>query len=121
MYRNKTIAVFGVSVDPAKYGYKIFTVLLKKGFRVYGINPKGGEVAGQPVFARLADVPTHADVAIMVIPHAALVPAVQQCIGAGVKEIWFQPGAQSDDAFDLAETAGITAVNSCFMADNGLW
>ena len=121
MYRNKTIAVFGVSVDPAKYGYKIFTVLLKKGFRVYGINPKGGEVAGQPVFARLADVPARADVAIMVIPPAALVPAVQQCIDAGVKEIWFQPGAQSDDAYDLAETAGIMAVNSCFMADNGLW
>ncbi len=121
MYKNKTIAVFGVSADPAKYGYKIFTALLKRDMRVFGINPKGGEVAGQPVYTRLADVPSPVDVAVMVIPPAALVPAVQQCVEAGVKEIWFQPGAQSEDAYDLAATAGIKAVNSCFMADNGLW
>jgi len=121
MYENKTIAVFGVSQDPSKYGYKIFSALLKKGFRVYGINPKGGVVDGQTVYARLADVPAAADVAVMVIPPAALIPAVQQCADAGVKEIWFQPGAQSDDAYDLAVTAGMEAVNSCFMADNGLW
>lgn len=121
MYQDKTIAVFGVSADPSKYGYKIFTVLLEKGFRVYGINPKGGVVAGQTIFTRLADVLAPVDVAVMVIPPAALVPAVQQCVDAHVKEIWFQPGAQSDDAYDLATAAGIKAVNSCFMADNGLW
>lgn len=121
MYQDQTIAVFGVSADPSKYGYKIFTVLLEKGFRAYGINPKGGEVAGQTVYARLADVPAKPDVAVMVIPPAALVPAVEQCVKAGVKEIWFQPGAQSDEAYDLASAAGIKAVNSCFMADNGLW
>ncbi len=121
MYKNKTLAVFGVSADPAKYGYKIFTVLLSKGFRVYGINPKGGEVAGQTVYTRLADVPAPVDVAVMVIPPGALVPAVQQCVDGGVKEIWFQPGAQSEEAYDLASSAGIEAVNSCFMADNGLW
>lgn len=121
MYRDQTIAVFGVSADPSKYGYKIFTVLREKGFRVYGINPKGGEVAGQTVFARLADVPAKVDVAVMVIPPAVLVPAVEQCIQAHVKEIWFQPGAQSDEAYNLAAAYKIKAVNSCFMADNGLW
>ncbi len=121
MYQDKTIAVFGVSADPAKYGYKIFAVLLEKGFNVYGLNPKGGEVAGQTVFARLADIPAQVTVAVMVIPPAALVPAVEQCIKGHVKEIWFQPGAQSDEAYELASAAGIKAINSCFMADNGLW
>lgn len=121
MYENKKIAVFGVSQDSAKYGYKIFTTLLKKGFSVYGINPKGGEVEGQTVYTKLADAPAPIDVAVMVIPPAALMSAVEQCIDAGVKEIWFQPGAQSDEAYDLADKAGIDAVDSCFMADNGLW
>ncbi len=121
MYENKTIAVFGVSSDPSKYGYKIFKTLLAKGFRVFGINPKGGSVAEQPVYANLADVPVKPEVAVMVIPPAALTAAVKQCVEAGVKEIWFQPGAQSQAAYEQAVQAGIDAVESCFMADNGLW
>ncbi len=121
MYQNKTLAVFGVSQDPAKYGYKIFTTLLKKGFRVIGINPKGGEVAGERVYTSLAEAPVSAEVAVMVVPPAVLLSAVEQCKSAGVKEIWFQPGAQSDEAYERAEQAGIRAIDSCFMADNGLW
>ena len=57
----------------------------------------------------------------MVVPPAALVQAVEQCKAKGVKEIWFQPGAQQDEAFVLATAAGMRAVNACFMAENGLW
>lgn len=121
MYEHKTIAVFGVSADSSKYGYKIFKTLLDKGFRVFGINPKGGSVAGQAIYTNLASVPVQPEVAVMVIPPAALSGAVEQCVAAGVKEIWFQPGAQSQEAYEQAVKAGIEAVESCFMADNGLW
>ncbi len=121
MYQNKTLAVFGVSENPAKYGHKIFKTLLAQGLRVFGINPKGGTAAGQPLFARLADVPAPVEVAIMVIPPAALQEAVEQCVRGGVKEIWFQPGAQDPAARQLAEQAGLEAVDSCFIADNGFW
>lgn len=120
-YQNKTIVVFGVSQDPSKYGYKIFHTLAQKGFTVYGINPKGGQVDGCNLYASLADVPGPVDVAIMVIPPAALLGAVQACKAKGVKEIWFQPGAQEDGAFVWATAAGLKAVNACFMAENGLW
>ena len=120
-YQNKTIAVIGASQDPAKYGYKIFHTLLQKGFAVYGINPKGGEVDGKMFYPSLADVPGPVDVAIMVIPPAALFGAVENCKQKGVKEIWFQPGAQEDSAFVVATAAGIKAVNACCMAENGLW
>lgn len=120
-YKNKKIVVFGVSQDPAKYGHKIFTTLLQKGFTVYGINPKGGEVEGKTLYTSLTQILDAVDVAIMVIPPAALLPAVEQCKVKGVKEIWFQPGAQEDTAFVMATAAGIKAVNACFMAENGLW
>ena len=121
MYENKTLVVFGVSQDSAKYGNKIFKTLLSKGFRVFGVNPKGGVAAGEKLWPNLASVPAKAEVAILVIPPAALEDAVQQCIAGGVKEIWFQPGAQDPQAHELAASAGIEAVDSCFMADNGLW
>ena len=120
-YQHKTIAVFGVSQDPSKYGYKIFHTLLQKGFKVVGLNPKGGDVDGHRLYATLTEVPGRVEVAIMVIPPAALLGAVEQCKAKGVREIWFQPGAQEDHAFVLATAAGIKAVNACFMAENGLW
>lgn len=120
-YKNKNIAVLGVSQDTAKFGYKIFHTLHSKGFTVFGINPKGGEADGQRLYTSLTDIPNAIDTAIMVIPPAALKAAVDQCKQKKVKEIWFQPGAQDDEAFVLATAAGIKAVNACFMAENGLW
>ena len=120
-YQNKTIAVIGASQDTSKYGFKILSTLLQKGYRAVGINPKGGEINGQAFYPSLADVPGPVDVAIMVIPPAALLGAVEACKVKGVKEIWFQPGAQEDNAFVMATAAGIKAVNACFMAENGLW
>lgn len=121
MENNAALAVFGVSQDSSKYGNKIFTTLLGKGFTVYGINPKGGLVAGEEMYPSLAQVPARVHTAIMVVPPAALISAVKQCIESGVKEIWFQPGAQSADAFSLVEQAGLHAINGCYMAANGLW
>ena len=121
LQKNKTIAVFGASQNPSKYGYKIFHTLVQQGFRVYGINPKGGAVDGHAFYTSLTDVAGGVEVAIMVIPPAGLLSAVEACKAKGVKEIWFQPGAQEDSAFVLATAAGIKAVNACFMAENGLW
>lgn len=121
MGRNTVIAVFGASENPAKYGYKILSVLLKKGFDAYGVNPKGGALDGRAFYTSLADVPAAVHTAIMVIPPAALEDAVRQCAQAGVKEIWFQPGAQSAAAFEAAQRAGINAIDGCYMASNGLW
>ena len=120
-YSTSHIAVFGASEDPSKYGYKILTDLVANGLRVYGINPKGGHIKGQTFFACLADVPESIDVAIMVIPPVALSGAVEQCAQAGVREIWFQPGARSEAAYQAAVSAGIRAVNGCFMLENGFW
>lgn len=121
MNPHDTIAVFGVSQDPSKYGHKIFKTLQAKGFAVFAINPKGGQLLGAPVYVKLADIPQKIHTAILVIPPAALQDAVQQCIAGGVKEIWFQPGAQSPDAYKTAVQAGIDAQEGCFMAQNDLW
>ena len=121
MYTDKKIAVFGVSQDETKYGYKIFSALGRMGIEVYGINPKGGIVDGREIFPGLKELPVVPDIAIMVIPPKALVPAVEQCVAAKVGEIWFQPGARSEEAYQLAVSSGIKAIDGCFMVDNGLW
>jgi len=121
VYSRKNIVVFGASANQTKYGYKIFHTLSEHGLSVYGINPKGGEADGHAFYKTLSEVPVTPDVAIMVIPPAALTEAVEQCIVAHVSEIWFQPGARDASAFERAIAAGMQARNDCFMVENGFW
>ena len=122
MADRRVYAVMGVSVtDASKYGTRIFKELAAQGYRVYALNPKGGTVAGQPVYRTLAEVPAQVYGVIMVLPPAALEEAVRQCIEAGVKEIWFQPGARDERAQQQAADAGMDVIEDCFMAANGLW
>ena len=122
MADHRVWVVFGVSLtDPSKYGSRIFKDLLATGYAVYAVNPKGGELFGKPVYKTLADIPQEVYGAILVVPPAAVMGAVEQCIARGVKEIYFQPGARDPQAYQKAVAAGIEAVESCFMAENGLW
>ena len=122
MSDHKVYAVFGVSLtDPSKYGTRIFKDMLAAGYTVYAINPKGGQLFDQPVYKNLSQIPEQVFGAIFVLPAAALDEAVTQCIQGGVKEIYFQPGARDPNAYQKAVQAGIDAIESCFMAENGLW
>ena len=119
---HRSYVVFGVSLtDPSKYGSRIFKDMLAAGYQVYAVNPKGGELFGCRVYKTLADINGPIYGAILVVPPAAVMGAVEQCIERGIKEIYFQPGARDPRAHEKAVAAGIEAVESCFMAENGLW
>ena len=122
MAERRAWAVFGVSLtDPSKYGSRIFKDLLAADYRVFAVNPKGGTLFGKPVYKTLTDIPYEIYGAILVVPPVAVMGAVEQCIAKGIKEIYFQPGARDPRAHEKAVAAGIEAVESCFMAENGLW
>lgn len=122
MEPRRVYAVMGVSLtDPSKYGTRIFKDLRAADYNVFAVNPKGGTLLGAPVYQTLVQIPARIYGVIMVLPPAALQAAVQQCIEAGVQEIWFQPGARDENARQQAQAAGIEAIEDCFMAAHGVW
>lgn len=66
----KSIAFVGASGRLGKWGYTLLTNLLGGGFEgdVYFVNPKGGEIAGRPVFPSITDIPERVDMAVVTIP-----------------------------------------------------
>lgn len=118
---GRKIAVVGASEDASKYGYKIFTTLLKSGEEVYGVNPKGGTVEGRKIYASLSDIPARPDVVIMVVPPLQTRPVVEEAIKLKIPEIWFQPGTQHPKSVALARANAIEAIEDCFMARGGYW
>ena len=84
---SKNIAVFGASRDMLKPGSMLIYSLKETGFtgNVAGINPQGGEAFGVPLYAKLADVPFPVDLAVMIIPPAAVVQSLMECAQRGVQ------------------------------------
>lgn len=119
--KDKKIAVVGVSSDPQKYGHKIFLDLIKNGYNVYGINPKIKELNGVKIYPSLKDLPLKPDIVILVVPPEISNETVKTAIDIGVKEVWFQPGSQSQEALELAKVHNIKAITACFMVSNKLW
>ncbi|MDD2804131.1 MAG: CoA-binding protein [Elusimicrobiales bacterium] len=117
----KLIAVVGVSDDASKYGHKIFRDLLNAGYPVKGVNPKGGFVLGQNVYKSVADIEQRPDLVITVVPPPVTEAVVEECNKLGVKNIWMQPGSDSDLAVQKAREYGIKTTQACFMVLKGVW
>jgi hypothetical protein len=117
----KLIAVVGVSEDASKYGHRIFRDMLRFGYPVKGVNPKGGFVLGQNIYKSLSELEKKPDMVITVVPPAATLQLVEECNKLGIKNIWMQPGSESGAALEKAKTYGIKTVSACFMAVKGLW
>lgn len=120
--QNKKIAVIGVSEDHQKYGYKIFESLLKAGFNVVGINNKGGEILGKKLYKNIAELDTTPDLVLTVVPAAVTEKIIDDCKQAGIKEVWMQPGSESESAINKAKELGIkTTSGACFMIQAKIW
>ncbi len=96
-----SVAVIGASENPDKIGGRPVDYLARFGFRgrVFPINPNRTELQGLRSFPNLAALPAPPDVAIIAVPGAQAVAAVDDCAAAGV-------GVAIMMASGFGETAG---------------
>jgi predicted CoA-binding protein len=112
----KTIAVVGASPNPARPSYDVTRFLKARGYDVVAINPGhvGEEIAGCPVYGRLADVPRPIDMVDVFRNSKAAGPVFDEAIAVGAKVVWTQLGVRDDAAAARAEAAGLKVVmNRC--------
>ncbi len=76
-FAPRGVVVIGVSLNPAKLGYRIAQNLVGCGYQgaVHFVNPKGGTLFERPVYTAVKQVPGPADLAVLLVP-AQVVPAV---------------------------------------------
>ncbi|CAM2059419.1 Acetate--CoA ligase (ADP-forming) I [Desulfovibrionales bacterium] len=99
MFEPDTIAIIGASTNPGKIGNIILQNLIDSGYKgkIYPVNPKAEIICGLPVVNEISELPKPLDLAIISIPPATVILAVQQLaalptraaivITAGFKEI----------------------------------
>ncbi len=119
---TRTIAMVGASPNPARPSNGVLLYLVGKGYRVFPVNPGhvGKEIAGQRVYARLADIPEAVDLVDIFRRPDAVGGVVDEALLLEPlpKTIWMQLGIRDDMAAARAEAAGLTVImNRCLKIE----
>lgn len=117
---RKTVAVLGASADKGKFSNKAVRAYVEQGWDVYPVNPKGGRIEGLPVHARLADIPVPLDRVTVYLPPALTLAALPDVASVKPKELFINPGAESDEVVDQARALGLEPILACSIVDIGV-
>ncbi|MEA1959035.1 MAG: CoA-binding protein [Chloroflexota bacterium] len=88
--KPKAIAAVGASRKPLLFGDFVVN-LQRAGFpgRIYPVNPKanGEEIHGLKSYPDLVSIPEHIDLVTATIPAKDIIPMLEDCIKAGIKNV----------------------------------
>jgi uncharacterized protein len=104
-------AVVGASEDRSKFGNMTFRELVSRGKKVYPVNPNAKEVEGCVCYPNLSALPEKPERVLIVVPPKRGVDVVKEALELGIESVWFQPGAESDEAVDFAKHNGMEAIS----------
>jgi predicted CoA-binding protein len=107
---SKTIAVVGLSDNPARDSHRVSSYLQSQGYRIIPVNPTIAEALGEKSYPDLKSVPEPIDLVDIFRRSELVPPVVDEAIELGVKYIWMQDGVVDPEAAAKAEAAGIPVV-----------
>jgi uncharacterized protein len=118
MLSLKTWAVIGANNNKEKCGCKIFRFLLEQGdYNVFPVNPGMTEVLGKKCYSTMSDLPEKPDVVNLVVPPRVGEQIIRECAELGIKNVWFQPGTDTEAVVFLACELGLNVVQACVMVE----
>ena len=103
-------AVVGASTNRNKYGNKVLRVYMQTNRKVYPVNPRADEVEGLKAYPDLASLPEKVHGISIITPPAVTEKIVEEAARSGIKHLWMQPGAQSDEAVRRGEELGLNII-----------
>ncbi|MFI5608303.1 CoA-binding protein [Amycolatopsis sp. NPDC051903] len=105
-----TIAVVGLSRDPAKAAHGVPATLQAHGFRIIPVHPSATELLGEKVYRSLKDIPEPVDLVDVFRPAAEAPGIAADAVAIGAKALWLQQGIVSAEARRIAEEGGLEYV-----------
>ena len=115
----KTIAVVGLSANPARPSHEVAAYLQRVGYRIIPVNPKEKEVLGEKAYARLEDVPEKVDIVDIFRRAEEVGAVVESAIGIGAKVVWMQLGIADGVAAEKARGRGLAVIeDACLLVED---
>jgi len=112
---SKDIAIAGVSPKKGNWGMVLVKELLKKGYKVYPLNPMHDEIDGIKIFPTVSDLPPEVESLILAVNPERAREIISQSANSSIKRIWMQQGvgqgAYSEEGVELAQQNNIDCVH----------
>ena len=116
---SKTIAVVGLSSNPARPSHEVAEYLQRAGYKIIPVNPNEKEVLGEKAYARLEDVAEKVDIVDIFRKPEEVAGVVKSAIRIGAKVAWLQLGIEDEVAAEKARRAGLSVIeDACLMVEH---
>src|SRR5580704_8306665 len=113
---SKTIAVLGLSSNPARPSNEVAAYLQSVGYRIIPVNPNESEALGAKSYARLEDIPEPVDIVDVFRRSEDVPPVADSAIAIKAKVLWLQLGVENTASSEKASAVGLTVIeNSCLL------
>jgi hypothetical protein len=115
----RTIAVVGLSDNPAKPSHYVSAYMQRMGYKIYPVNPAIETVLGERSYASLTELPVKPDVVNVFRAPSRISAIVDEMLLLGLKNLWVQLGIVNLEAAERAEQGGIRVVmDRCIMVEH---
>lgn len=109
-FSSAQFAVVGASTNREKYGNKVLRCYMQHDKNVIPINPRATQIEGIQTVNSILELPKEVQSISIITPPKITDQVVNDAIKHGIKHIWMQPGAESQNAIKVAEDSGLTVL-----------
>lgn len=117
---DSSVAVIGASRDRRKYGNKAVRAYVASGFTVFPVNQTEATIEGLKAYPTLDAINEPIDFVSLYVPPAVSLKLLPTIADKEPKELWINPGAESDELIEAAADLHLRAVVACSIVALGL-
>ena len=116
-FESPAFGVVGASRREHKYGNKVLRAYQRTGLRAIPVNPREAEIEGVSCVASVLDLPDEVQSISIITPPSVTERVVAEALRKGIRSVWMQPGAESEQAVEAARRAGLNVIadGSCVL------
>ena len=115
-----SVAVIGASKDRRKYGNKAVRAYEENGLRVLPVNPGETTIEGHQTYPSIDEVPEPIDYVSLYVPPAVGLKLLPAIAAKKPKELWLNPGSESDELIEAAADLHLRAIVACSIVALGM-
>lgn len=110
LQESKSIAVVGLSDNPARTSYQISKQMQDKGYKIIPVNPMVNQVLGEKSYASLNDVVEPIDI-INVFRRSEFLPEIaKEATETNANIFWAQLGISNEEAYVYLKERDFTVI-----------